>query len=138
MNTGTPARSRLDVIEPDECLALLADHHLGRLAVVVAGQPVIFPVTYVFDGRAIVFRTNPGTKLFGALDGPVAFEIDGVSASGWSVVVTGKAELVENQADVRRLSTLDLGDWNPGPKQFWVRIRGTITGRRLVRMPTES
>ncbi len=132
MNAGTPTRSRLDVIEPAECMALLADHHLGRLAVVVAGQPVIFPITYVFDGRAIVFRTNPGTKLFGALDGPVAFEIDGVGAFGWSVVVTGKAELVENEAEVRRLSALDLGDWNPGPKQFWVRIRGTITGRRLV------
>ena len=127
------AQTRLDVIERDECLTLLADHHLGRIAVVVSGQPVIFPVTYVLDGSAVVFRTNPGTKLFGALDGPVAFEIDGAGASGWSVVMTGKAELVENEADVRRLTNLDLGNWNPGPKQFWVRIRGTITGRRLVR-----
>jgi len=139
MTMSQRAQTRLEPIGRSECLALLAEHHLGRLGVSIANQPVIFPVTYALDGQSIVFRTDPGTKLYGARDRRVAFEIDGIDddpshPSGWSVLVVGRAELVEKPSDQARLDTLDLGAWNPGPKQHWVRIRGgAITGRRLVR-----
>jgi len=146
VNAGT-VRTRLDSIDRRECLELLAANHLGRLAVSIANQPVIFPVTYALDGQSIVFRTDPGTKLYGARDRRVAFEIDGLDhddagtsrSSGWSVLVVGRAELVEKPSDQARLEALDLGEWNPGPKQHWVRIRGgAITGRRLVRVRGSS
>jgi len=135
MTMSQRAQTRLEPIGRSECLALLAGHHLGRLAVSIANQPVIFPVTYALDGQSIVFRTDPGTKLYGARDRRVAFEIDGLDEeSGWSVLVVGRAELVEKPSDQARLDALDLGAWNPGPKQHWVRIRGgAVTGRRLVR-----
>jgi hypothetical protein len=35
--------------------------------VVVAGRPEIFPVNYVVDGDEVMFRTDAGTKLAGAM-----------------------------------------------------------------------
>lgn len=34
----------LEVLSEEECLGLLASNEVGRLAVVVDGQPLIFPV----------------------------------------------------------------------------------------------
>jgi nitroimidazol reductase NimA-like FMN-containing flavoprotein (pyridoxamine 5'-phosphate oxidase superfamily) len=54
MNQETAMSTHSDVefreLSSDECHRLLAEHHVGRLAVVVGGQPVIFPLNYVFDG----------------------------------------------------------------------------------------
>jgi nitroimidazol reductase NimA-like FMN-containing flavoprotein (pyridoxamine 5'-phosphate oxidase superfamily) len=60
-------RSGLQVIERAECLRLLATEEVGRLGVVVAGRPEIFPVNYVVDGDEVMFRTDAGTKLAGAM-----------------------------------------------------------------------
>ena len=73
----TLQRARLESLTEDECLRLLANHGLGRIAVVIEGQPLIFPINYALSGRHIVFRTDAGTKLFGAEGHRVAFEIDG-------------------------------------------------------------
>jgi nitroimidazol reductase NimA-like FMN-containing flavoprotein (pyridoxamine 5'-phosphate oxidase superfamily) len=128
-------RTGLEVLTREECLRLLGAHHLGRLAVVVAGRPVIFPVNYCLDGDQIVFRTNEGTKLHGARGGPVAFEIDGTDGyyhQGWSVIVVGVGEPVDDESEIARLERLPLGLWTAAPKPYWVRIRpGAITGRRI-------
>jgi len=58
--TATDARTGLD---RDECLELLAADGVGRLAVVQASTPAVFPVNYVLDGEDIIFRSDPGTKL---------------------------------------------------------------------------
>ena len=58
----------LEELTDTECRNLLAERHLGRLALVDAQGPVIFPVNYVFDQGSVVFRTDPGTKLDGAAD----------------------------------------------------------------------
>lgn len=127
--TGT----KLQVIDREECLQLLARHHLGRLAVSIRDQPVIFPVNYALDGQSIVFRTDRGTKLYGAHNRQVAFEIDGADGDGWSVLVVGRAELVDAADEIRRFRTLALGPWSPGSTEHWVRIRGgAITGRRVA------
>ena len=47
---------------------------MGRLAVVVAGHPDIFPINYVVDHASIVIRTAAGTKLAGSKSRQVAFE----------------------------------------------------------------
>ena len=97
-------------IPPDECARLLASSSLGRLGVVVAGRPEIFPVNHVYDRASgcIVFPTNDRTKLHAALDWPwVAFEVDGVDdggASGWSVLVVGRAEEITDPEEIARLT----------------------------------
>ena len=129
------ARTRLEVLEREECDRLLADHYIGRIAIVVGGQPLVFPVNYVMHDGAIVFRTARGTKLFGAVGHPVAFEIDAADAmyhEGWSVMAVGVAEDVRDAVDLIRLAELPLQPWSDAPKDHYVRIRPrAVTGRRI-------
>src|SRR5688572_21723558 len=84
-------RTLLQLLPPAECWRLLGEHRLGRLGLVVDGEPVILPVNFVVHQRSIVFRTAGGTKLDAATDWPaVAFEIDGTEGErgGWSVLVS--------------------------------------------------
>src|SRR4051794_22600393 len=81
------------VLEADECWLLLSSAAIGRLAVSVAGDVDIFPVNYVVDDGALVFRTAEGTKLVElVIAGRVAFEVDGLdpaAGEAWSVVIKG-------------------------------------------------
>ena len=129
-------RTRLEVLDREECLSLLRRHTVGRLAVVGDDRrPYVFPVNYALDGSAVVFRTDRGTKLHLADGRWVAFECDGIDTlyhTGWSVLVSGVAEEVSNAAEVVRLSKLPLGGWCPGAHPRWVRIRSMgISGRRI-------
>jgi nitroimidazol reductase NimA-like FMN-containing flavoprotein (pyridoxamine 5'-phosphate oxidase superfamily) len=140
--TTMATTTRLHTISREECHALLERESIGRLAVVVAGQPLIFPVNYVLRGSTVVFRTDPGTKLHAAVGRPVAFEIDGIDPmhhEGWSVLVTGTAVEETEPNHVRVLETLPLKAWGPGEKNHWIRIRGgSVSGRRLVHEQGES
>jgi hypothetical protein len=135
MDMRIDARTGLEELDRDECLRLIAHAPLGRLAVVVAGYPLVFPVNFTLDADAIVLRTDRGTKLYGARNGPVAFECDGIDLvyhTGWSVLVSGTAEEIHNPIDVARLERLPLGPWSPKPKPVWLRIRPrSMSGRRI-------
>src|SRR5262245_26329122 len=103
-------------MDPAECLALLEAEDVGRLAIVQGRVPAIFPVSYVLDGRDIVFRTAPGTKLAHGPGSLAAFEIDHLdreARQGWSVVATGHLEEVgpTDAATVARLRRLPLAPW---------------------------
>jgi uncharacterized protein len=135
MRAEVDPRTGLEQLDEGECLRLLGHCALGRLAVVLDARPVVFPVNFALDGRAVVFRTNEGTKLYAARHGVVAFECDAVDRvyrTGWSVLVSGDAELVDDPAETARLERLPLAPWSAAPKPVWVRIRPrTITGRRI-------
>jgi uncharacterized protein len=130
------ARTGLEELTQRECLQLARRCAIGRLAVVVDGQPLVFPVNFTLDGHAVVLRTGEGTKLNGAREHLVAFEyddIDRMSHIGWSVLITGRADVVGEPTEVARLEQLPIGPWCPGPAATWLRIRPrTITGRRIV------
>ena len=105
LNTG------LEILDRENCLALLRGETVGRLGVIADGRPEIFPVNYALDDAGeLLLRTGPGTKLSGALHAPVVFEVDHLdpsSGTGWSVVVHGRARLLPPTAGqdlVRRLS----------------------------------
>lgn len=123
-------------LSDDECQALLGGSHLGRVALVEGGRPLILPVTYVLDDGAVVFRTDQGSKLDAAVRGaPVAFEVDGVNSerrTGWSVLIRGRAEHVTDPTDLDRLRRLPLVPWAPGAKPHYIRVRPEeVTGRRI-------
>jgi nitroimidazol reductase NimA-like FMN-containing flavoprotein (pyridoxamine 5'-phosphate oxidase superfamily) len=134
MATGDRVYEELSV---GECLQLLGAHHFGRIAVVVDGHPIVFPVNYALEGDSVVFRTAPGTKLSGAALGHVAFEIDEVDEAthtGWSVIVQGIGNEITSMLDERseRLRALEVQPWVPGERAHWVGILAqSITGRRL-------
>ena len=135
MNT-IEARTTLDVLDRDECLRLLAYHHLGRPAVVVDDQPLVFPVNDALASHSVVFRTDPGTKLYAANGHRVAFEIDGTDAQyheGWSVLVVGTAHEELEPTRLRDIARLPLGPWSSGASAHWMRIStSAITGRPIT------
>lgn len=135
------ARTGVEVLDREECLALLAQDVIGRLAVMSGIGPVIFPVNYALDADAIVFRTAPGTKLDAGPRAPASFEIDDFdreTKSGWSVVVVGRLEEATpfDGAVLERVTSLPVEPWAPGDKPHWVRLVPTrITGRRVQHGP---
>jgi uncharacterized protein len=130
---------RLDEIERDECLRLLAGDEIGRLAVVAGNTGVVVPVNYTLDGDTVVLRTEPGTKLD---DGPRArasFEVDCFDRerrTGWSVVATGRLEEITRYeaASFERAGRLAVDPWAGGDKAHWMRlVPNRVTGRRVSR-----
>ena len=127
----------LEILPFDVCLRLLASVPVGRVGFFVDGEVVILPVNHVVDGQDPVFCTARGSKL-SAAEGRnlVTFEADEYdeqTQSGWSVVVTGRAEMVYSEAEVERLRQLGLHPWATAVQRpFWIRIRATaVSGRQL-------
>jgi nitroimidazol reductase NimA-like FMN-containing flavoprotein (pyridoxamine 5'-phosphate oxidase superfamily) len=127
----------LETIPEEECEDLLVRHHLGRIAVVAGGRPLIFPVNYVYDHRVIAIRTADGTKLATAPNSHVAFEIDDydpLARLGWSVLVQGVAyeitDAVDRQSQLARM--LPVQPLAPGERNRWIGIHPTaVSGRRF-------
>ncbi|MCU0309830.1 MAG: pyridoxamine 5'-phosphate oxidase family protein [Acidimicrobiales bacterium] len=130
-------RTGIEVMDRSECFELLASTDVGRIAVVDAGHPVIFPVNYAMDGEQIVFRTAPGTKFESTVRGaPVSFEIDWTDTgtrAAWSVVVTGWARIVETESDLARAEALELAPWSDHDKPYYVAVHAErVSGRRIT------
>jgi len=129
-------RSWLEHIGPEGCWTLLAATPVGRVGVINDSAPEIYPVNHVVDRDTIVFRTDPGTKLRGLLRSPaVCFQVDGIDpadATGWSVLVKGRAVELHDVDDLRRVARLPLRFWALGDKAHWIRIvPDEVTGRRI-------
>ena len=131
--------SGLGVLSTRECFERIARTPVGRIAFISNGDPLILPVNHAVDGDAVVFRSNAGSKLLAADTGSsVAFEVDGFEAtrrSGWSVVIRGIAETVEDEQEIARLDEFAVEPWaDGGDRPFWVRVTTYgITGREIVR-----
>jgi hypothetical protein len=128
----------LEKLSETDCLELLEHHQVGRVAIVVNGQPLIFPVNYGLCHRIITFRTAHGTKLSYAPGSNVAFEIDEYEPAtgvGWSVLVQGVG--VDSTSAVDDVSWAARGA-SPHPLAPGVRIHRLaisptqITGRRFT------
>ncbi|TMD10286.1 MAG: pyridoxamine 5'-phosphate oxidase family protein [Chloroflexi bacterium] len=127
----------LEELSEDECRWLLREPGIGRLAVVVAGEPHIFPVNFATSGDVVLFRTGLGLKLEQAIGHPVAFEVDGFDAAAkqrWSVVVHGRAVEITADTDpfAEDLRRVPVTPAVPGERLHWVAIYPTqLTGRRF-------
>lgn len=116
-----------------QCWELLNGQVIGRLGVVYAGHPEIFPVNYAVHNGSVVFRTAAGTKLAGAVHAAqVVFEIDGYdprAEQAWSVVLRGSAQEIAFPAE---LQSLPLQPWQAGTKDHLIRINTlSLSGRRF-------
>ena len=79
---ATPTDRHLVALTEEECWDLLATRTWGRLALFAVGNhPEIFPVDHHVDGRALLLRTEEGTKLRAASGTRVCFEADDVDDS---------------------------------------------------------
>lgn len=125
----------LAILDRVECIELLQNTAIGRVAWCDPVGPVVVPVNYVMDGEAILFRTSPGSALAHQFDlGSASFQIDAYdeyTQSGWSVLVRGRATYVnpEEAADL----DVTPEPWAAGDRTFNVRITPlTISGRRII------
>jgi uncharacterized protein len=144
MTTDKPSdkptdRHGLEVLSLSQCLALLRSRPLGRIAYLEAGGPTVVPVNHVVDGSSVVLRSFSGGKLDKAVVGaPVAFQLDDhdpARGAGWSVLVRGRAVLVEDPEEIARFSS-SLESWamSDDDDVSWIRVVAEeISGRRLRR-----
>ena len=130
--------SFMEDLAESECRELLKTHHFGRVAFVERADlaPVIMPLNYVVHAGTVVVRTDPRSKLGNALrDASVSFEIDGIDQrerTGWSVVLSGRAQEIVDPRELEELHQTPLLPWAPGDRSQYVRIRSElVTGRRI-------
>lgn len=124
------------VLEPDECMRLLASVAVGRVVFTENALPAVHPVNFVVHDGAVIIRSGDGRRLAAAADGAVvAFEIDEIDAdnrTGWNVTVVGRASVVDDPAEIAELSALPLYPWAPGDRSRFIRIQvERVTGRRI-------
>jgi hypothetical protein len=94
---SAPSPPSFRELTSSECRFLLARHRFGRLAYTFHDRVDVEPISYVYVGGALVFRTAPGAKLQTLAHHPwAALEIDEVEgAFDWqSVVVHGTVYLL--------------------------------------------
>jgi uncharacterized protein len=135
-NSQTSAFFRELTVE--ECQMLLKSKGIGRIVWCGANGPQALPVNYVVDIDAILFRTSPHSAIASIARGQeqVAFEVDDIDEfieAGWSVLVVGKAEWIDDPDDIPHKLDDQPAPWAPGVRSMYIRIHpATVTGRRVI------
>ncbi|MFJ3306680.1 pyridoxamine 5'-phosphate oxidase family protein [Streptomyces sp. NPDC086549] len=124
-------------LDRQECLRLLSKVPIGRVVYTRRALPAVLPVNFSLDAdSSVVLFTSSGSDLVRAIDGVVvAFEVDDFreeTRSGWSVVVTGRAQVVNDPAEHERLSRTGPRSWMPVRGGVFVRIESEIVTGRTV------
>jgi len=125
-----------EMLEEDECYALLGRAKLARVAVTLDAMPAIFPVCFALIDRQLVFSTGQGTKLNVAVAGKViGFEADWVAqdnSAAWSVLSVGRCLMVEPGSELEALAKASVHALAPVPRPYLVKVRPAyLSGRRL-------
>jgi nitroimidazol reductase NimA-like FMN-containing flavoprotein (pyridoxamine 5'-phosphate oxidase superfamily) len=128
----------IEELEEDQCLKLISEGGIGRIAYVGRFGPAVLPVNYELLDGTVVFRTAANSPLDEDLrtgianaDYKVAFEIDSIDLAtrqGWSVLIQGPAHHLagDERGGIR------VEPWAPGDREMFLRIvPSRITGRRI-------
>jgi nitroimidazol reductase NimA-like FMN-containing flavoprotein (pyridoxamine 5'-phosphate oxidase superfamily) len=136
VNVPPPPSLAIEPLSEHECFERLRSVRFGRVALSSGALPVIFPIHYVLLDRDPVFRTDPGTKLMAASVGQVlCLEIDEIHPerhTGWSVLVTGRADVLTDPSDIDAATRLPLRPWT-GVGDSYVRIESSMVSGREIR-----
>jgi nitroimidazol reductase NimA-like FMN-containing flavoprotein (pyridoxamine 5'-phosphate oxidase superfamily) len=129
--------THLSTIPPDRCLALLGSVPFGRVVFTDRALPAIRPVNHIVDGASVIIRSSLGSGIRAAAGKGlvVAYEADAIdpdTRTGWSVVVTGMAQVVADADDIARYERL-LDPWVDGRMDCVIRIPADlVSGYQLV------
>src|SRR5690606_4560718 len=135
---GAPAAAapRLEKLDDEECLRLIAPGGIGRVAFNGSHGPTILPVNYKLHQGAIVFRTARGGEmdrdLRTGLEGVeivVGFQvdrIDEVRRAGWSVLVQGPFHHVPEE-ELEPVIGAQVTPWAGGDRPLHIRIIPTAS-----------
>ena len=125
-------------LTPAEAMRSIAEVPYGRIVFTVDSVPAIRVVNHVVDGDRVVFRTHPAGGIAAGLapftNTVVAYEaddIDPVTRTGWSAIVTGTAHPVTDLDELVEYTRV-LTPWVGGPRNAVVAIEpSSLTGFRL-------
>jgi nitroimidazol reductase NimA-like FMN-containing flavoprotein (pyridoxamine 5'-phosphate oxidase superfamily) len=140
---GRPAGEPV-VVELDEaeCLRLVSQREVGRIAYRGRFGPTVLPVNYRLYEGSIVFRTDRGSPMdedlrtgIGNAEYVIAFEtddLDPVTREGWSVLIQGPAHHVTSEEERTAVAQAGVSSWAAGPKEQFIRVLPSrITGRHI-------
>lgn len=123
---------RMSAMERGDCLHLLSERSIGRVAFTAHALPAIRSLAYSLVGDEVVLYTRSGS-LAERLDGQVvAFAVDelgGGSAPDWSVVVTGLAQRAGEAGELPVPTEAEEAIRGQAPPQLVRITSGLITGR---------
>lgn len=128
---------RNEDLDEKECWRLLEAKEVGRVAFMSDDRVQVFPVNYVAHGGAIYFRTLADGAIGRVVrNQPASFQIDEFDdflKAGWSVLVTGRGQMVD---DVGLLAELwgakNPEPWADGLRTLFIRVvPEQVTGRRV-------
>lgn len=122
-----------------ECWEKLGARGVGRIALPVQPGPAVFPVNYTVDAETIVYRTAPQGAAAPEPGTAVSFQADRIDdhlSNGWSVLITGTAEHLDDPETIQRLTEEHASEpWAGGGRPLWIRVRpDRITGRQVGTM----
>lgn len=129
--------AQLATLGTAECMARLSSVPFGRVVFTERALPAIRPVNHIVDDGNVIIRTNLGMAVGSAVGRGtvVAYEADAIdprTRTGWSVVVTGVAQVVTEPEDLARYQRL-LDAWVDGGRNAVIRIPAElVTGYELV------
>jgi nitroimidazol reductase NimA-like FMN-containing flavoprotein (pyridoxamine 5'-phosphate oxidase superfamily) len=125
----------LDVLSREECELHLAGGGVGRFVFLAPQGPVALPVNFRYLDGDVLFRTRPKGALAAAAGTTVSVEVDRIDdamSEGWSVLVTGRARLVDDPAELEHAADLGIEPWPGGHREALMRIETEeISGRRI-------
>ena len=125
----------LETLSREQCDEHLAGGGVGRVVFSTKRGPVALPVNFRFLNGSVVFRTEAATSIASAIGGLLGFEVDRIDdamSEGWSVLVTGRSERVEDPAELEELVSLRIEPWAVGNRDVFVRVvANEISGRSI-------
>lgn len=141
VGSGHPPGGTATVEDLDQatCLALLSNGGIGRIVFMDGRRPVALPVNFRSLDESLVFRTGGDGSIRSAVETNAvlsleADHLDDTLGEGWSVLVSGHAEVVSDHEQVNRIDGLGIESWAGGERPAAVRLSvEQITGRRIRR-----
>ncbi|MCV7328640.1 pyridoxamine 5'-phosphate oxidase family protein [Mycobacterium cookii] len=125
-------------MDRDEAMRLLSSVDYGRIVFDLQALPAIRPVNHLVDAGTVIVRTRLTSAIGSAVssgDGLVvayeADDLDPLTQTGWSVVVTGRAHTVFDPESVARYERL-LHPWVNHPDSVVAIAPTMVTGIRIV------
>jgi len=126
-----------------EALHLLGGVELGRIAFTIDALPTIQPVNHIVDHGDIIVRGHRGVDvvLRAAVDKEVAYSagvIDPRTYVGWSVTLTGMAQMIDNPAELAAYASA-VRPWEAHEQSYVIRIHPeVVTGIELHEQPERT
>ena len=131
----TTAPRRMRELPAHQSLRLLRSVPFGRIAFTDNAMPEIRPVNHVLDEEDIIIRSHVGAAILSTHGQVVCYEADALDPDthrGWSVIVLGRADVVQDPGEVERYSRI-VQPWVNRQMDYVIRIHPkSITGYEIV------